>query len=182
MRKITPQTANDPSPKWPWIIFTIFIWVFGGGCPAALGQNQEGPTFTLGSGTGLATISAPDGTTIYAEIANTPDKRAQGLMFRTSMAPDHGMIFTFPELGHWTFWMKNTKMSLDIIWLGEKGHILHIESEVPICTRTDDGCPRYYSHKKSRYVLEIKAGMAKKFGLKTGAHLTLSFPNNTLPY
>ncbi len=147
-----------------------------------MGQNQEDLTYPFGGGAGLATISTPNGKTIYAEIADTPDKRAQGLMFRTSMAPDHGMIFKFPELGHWTFWMKNTKMPLDIIWIGEKGHIIHIEPEVPICTRTDDGCPRYYSHKKSRYVLEIKAGMAHKLGLKPEALLTLTFPKGTRPF
>ena len=68
----------------------------------------------------------------------------KGLMFRTNMAPDHGMLFKFfRRLGNWTFWMKNTKIPLDIIWLDETGNVVHIEPKVPICTRTDDGCPRY---------------------------------------
>ncbi len=86
----------------------------------------------------MARILMPNGSIIMAEVADTPDKRARGLMYRTSLAPEHGMLFQFPELGYWTFWMKNTKIPLDIIWLDNTGKIIHIESEVPICTRTDD--------------------------------------------
>ena len=130
---------------------------------------------------GFARISTPKGNTILAEIANTVDKRALGLMFRSSLAPNHGMLFQFPELGYWTFWMKNTKIPLDILWLDKTGRIIHIESKVPICTRTDDGCPRYYSHRKSQQVLEIGAGMAKKLELMPGDQLTITLPQNHLP-
>ncbi len=147
----------------------------------AFGAGPE-PSRGIISGGGLATITTPQGATIYAEIADTPDKRAEGLMFRTSLAPDHGMIFKFPELGYWTFWMKNTKIPLDIIWMEKTGRIIYIQPAVPICTRQDDGCPRYHSHKKSRYVLEINAGMAKKLQLTPGTLLTLSFPKNSLPF
>ena len=138
----------------------------------------------LGSlqGNGLASISTPKGSIIFAEIADTPDKRAKGLMHRSSIAPDQGMLFQFPELGSWTFWMKNTKIPLDILWLDKTGTIIHIESEVPICTRTDDNCPRYHSHKQSWQVLELKAGMAKKLELTPGSQLTISVPQNHLPY
>ena len=55
------------------------------------------------TGKGLATISTPKGTVIFAEVADTPAKRAKGLMFRTNLAPDHGMLFKFPELGKLDF-------------------------------------------------------------------------------
>ena len=128
------------------------------------------------TGKGLATISTPKGTVIFAEVADTPAKRAQGLMFRTNLAPDHGMLFKFPELGNWTFWMKNTKIPLDIIWLDEAGNVVHIEPKVPICTRTDDGCPRYHSRKKSMYVLELKAEMAAQFQIRPGTLLSVTLP------
>ncbi len=130
----------------------------------------------------LANISTPKGSIIFAEIADTPDKRAKGLMYRPSMEREHGMLFQFPELGYWTFWMKNTQIPLDILWLDKTGIIIHIESQVPICTRTDDHCPRYYSTQKSWQVLELNAGMAEELGLFPGSQLKISVPLNHIPY
>ncbi|MDT3777600.1 DUF192 domain-containing protein [Nitrospira sp. MA-1] len=129
---------------------------------------------------GLAHIATPNGEIIFAEVADTLDKRAQGLMYRTAMDENHGMLFIFPELGYWTFWMKNTKIPLDILWLDQKGTIIHIEANVPICTRVDDHCPRHYSYKQSWQVLELNAGTAEKFQLQPGSRLTISLPSQNL--
>lgn len=126
---------------------------------------------------GLALLQTPDGSTIYAEIADTPEKRSRGLMFRTSMAPDRGMLFTFSEPDLHTFWMKNTKMALDILWLDQKGSIVHIEREVPICERTDNLCPRYRSTAPAYFVLELSGGQAEKLKLQKGNTLTIQLPN-----
>ena len=131
-----------------------------------------------GSG-GLATVSTPDGFTIYCEIADTPAKRSQGLMYRTRMAPDRGMLFTFPEFqepAYWTFWMKNTKMPLDILWLDRDGTIVHLERYVPICTRTDNLCPRYRPKTAAVRVLELRAGQAATLKLAPGTRLTIEMP------
>lgn len=125
---------------------------------------------------GLATVQTPDGFTIFAEIANTPDQRSTGLMYRTRIAPDRGMIFTFPEPGSWTFWMKNTKMALDILWIDEKGKIVHIQHAAPICERNDNLCPRYRTNIPAILVLELGAGQAKKLNLKQGKKLEISWP------
>jgi uncharacterized membrane protein (UPF0127 family) len=134
------------------------------------------------SGNGLGTIVTPNGATLFIEIADSPDKRTQGLMFRHSMAPDRGMLFQFPEAGDHAFWMKNTLISLDMFWLDEAGIILHLESDVPICTRKDDGCPRYQSPHKSLHILELNAGMAKKLDLAVGSQLTIDLPPMSFPY
>lgn len=135
-------------------------------------------SFSLNSLSGpIPTITTPEGFSIYLEIAETVDKRSKGLMFRKSLEANHGMLFIFPEMGYWTFWMKNTLISLDILWMDESGKILHVESRVPICTKADDSCPRYYSTQESRYVLEIQAGMANELGLKPGKQLKLSLPS-----
>lgn len=129
---------------------------------------------------GLATVSTPDGVTIYCEMADTPAKRSKGLMFRTRMAPDRGMLFTFPEFqepGYWTFWMKNTKMPLDILWLDRAGTIVHLERYVPICTRTDNLCPRYRPKSPAIQVLELGAGQAAALKLTVGTTLTIELPN-----
>ncbi len=121
----------------------------------------------------LTKITTPTGKSLSVEIAETVDKRSQGLMFRKSLEADRGMLFIFPEMGNWTFWMKNTLIPLDILWMDESGEILHIESHVPICTKKDDSCPRYHSNRESMFVLEIPSGRAKELGLTPGTRLSL---------
>lgn len=133
-------------------------------------------------GKGLGTILTPKETIIFAEIVDSPDKRSKGLMFRQSMAPDRGMLFLFPETGHFSFWMKNTLIPLDILWLDESGTILHLEPNVPICTRKDDQCPKYQSPHKSSQVLELNAGTAEKLGLSVGSQLKVDLPPMSFPY
>ena len=125
---------------------------------------------------GLATIQTPDGFTIFAELAITPDQRTKGLMYRTRLAPDRGMLFTFAEPGYWTFWMKNTKMALDILWLDEKGTIVHIQHAAPICTRQDNLCPRYRSITPAVSVLELGPGRAETLNLTKGKTLKIELP------
>lgn len=129
----------------------------------------------------LATIIAPNGKKILVEIADTPAKRSQGLMFRTTMPADHGMLFVFDKLDRWIFWMKNTRMPLDLIWLGPTHKVVHLEPSVPICTRTDEGCPRYRSLKEAQYVLELGAGRAKEFKITPNSQLTITFPEDSQP-
>lgn len=132
--------------------------------------------FSIPQTSGLATVTTPDGVTIYSEIADTPGKRTIGLMYRTHMAPDHGMLFLFPESKRWTFWMKNTKMALDILWLDEEAKIVHVEARVPICQRTDNLCPRYRPKTPAVQVLELRAGQADKLKLTPGVTLTITMP------
>jgi uncharacterized membrane protein (UPF0127 family) len=122
----------------------------------------------------LLPIRTPSGTTIQAELADTPQKRAMGLMYRDSLPDNHGMLFIFGEAQPWTFWMKNTRMPLDIIWLSEQKTIVHIEANAPICTRTDNGCPQYQSNEPAMYVLELAGGRAQALKLKKG--MKLQFP------
>ncbi len=93
------------------------------------------------------------------------------------MAPDQGMLFTFPEPGYWTFWMKNTKMPLDILWLDRNGNVVHVEPYVPICERTDNLCPRYRPKTAAIQVLELRAGQAATLKLTPGTQLTVEMPN-----
>ena len=127
---------------------------------------------------GLATVTTPDGFTIYSEIADTPGKRTIGLMYRTHMAPDHGMLFLFTDSKRWTFWMKNTKMALDILWLDKESKIVHVETHVPICQRTDNLCPRYRPKTPAVQVLELRAGQAAKLKLTPGVKLTIEMPTS----
>jgi hypothetical protein len=128
------------------------------------------------AGEGLIAIQLPGGEIIQAEIADTMKKRAEGLMYREHLAKDHGMLFTFDQAQPWTFWMKNTKIPLDIIWMNEKKQIIHIARNVPICTRTDDGCPQYQPNDPAMYVLELGGGEAERLKLEKGSKLQFRLP------
>jgi len=125
---------------------------------------------------GLIQVQIPGGTIIEAEIADTPKKRAEGLMYREHLAQNRGMLFTFGQAQLWTFWMKNTKIPLDIIWMNEKKQIIHIARSVPICTRTDDGCPQYQPNDPALYVLELGSGEADRLKLEKGSKLKFRTP------
>ena len=126
---------------------------------------------------GLIQISTPNGAVIQAEIADTREKRAKGLMYRESLPKDRGMLFTFAEPQLWTFWMKNTRIPLDIIWMDGKKRIVHIERNVPTCSRTDDGCPQYQPNDNAMYVLELAAGVADALKLQRGSVLRFQVPS-----
>jgi uncharacterized membrane protein (UPF0127 family) len=125
---------------------------------------------------GLIPIQLPGGAIIHAEIANTMKKRAEGLMYREQLAKDRGMLFTFDQAQPWTFWMKNTKIPLDIIWMNEKKQIIHIARNVPTCSRTDDGCPQYQPNDPAMYVLELGGGEAERLKLEKGSKLLFKLP------
>jgi uncharacterized membrane protein (UPF0127 family) len=124
----------------------------------------------------LIFVKTPKGTVIQAELADTALKRAQGLMFREHIADDRGMLFIFGDAQPWTFWMKNTKIPLDIIWMDAKKTIIHIERNAPICTRQDDGCPQYHSDDGALYVLELGGGRAEALQLQRGMRLSFKQP------
>lgn len=124
----------------------------------------------------LISVKTPSGTVIQAEIADTPQKRATGLMYRDHLKKDHGMMFFFDQAQEWTFWMKNTLIALDLIWMDEKKRVIHIERNVPICTRTDDSCPQYRPNDGALYVLEIAAGTVDGLKIEKGTKLQFANP------
>jgi uncharacterized protein len=130
------------------------------------------PSPGVTSDSSLIAIRTPAGSTIQAELADTPFKRATGLMYRDHLKRDHGMLFVFGQPHAWSFWMKNTKISLDLIWLDEKKRVVHIERNVPICTKTDDSCPQYRPNSEDAvFVLEITGGTVDGYKIQKGSTL-----------
>ena len=107
-----------------------------------------------------------DGTVVHAEVADTERTRARGLMFRASLAPDRGMLFVFDRPGPYAFWMKNTLIPLDMLWLDDEGRIVSLAGAVPPCR--SDPCPTYPTQADARYVLEVPAGFASRHKLEIG--------------
>jgi uncharacterized membrane protein (UPF0127 family) len=116
----------------------------------------------------------PNGGAVTAELAVTEAQRARGLMNRTSVLPDQGMLFVFEQDGVHSFWMKNTLVALDILWLDRDHRIIHIERQVPPCP--GDPCPSYGLGRPARYVLELKGGQAAAFGLNLQDRLDFQLP------
>ena len=106
------------------------------------------------------------------EIAKSPKQRAKGLMFRKNLGSYKGMLFIFPEEKEYAFWMKNTLIALDIIWINKDKKVVHIERNVQPCRK--EKCQIIKPSKKAIYVLEVNAGATDKIGLKVGDELTIS--------
>lgn len=116
----------------------------------------------------------PDGSRspqIDAEVVRTPSSRSMGLMYRRELAPEAGMFFIFPESAKRSFWMKNTYVELDIIYLDDEYRVVSIsERAVPLSTS-----PRP-SEGPARYVLEVNGGKANEWGITTGSRATFDAP------
>jgi uncharacterized membrane protein (UPF0127 family) len=105
------------------------------------------------------------------ELAETSEKQALGLMFRDQMPADHGMLFLFPGEVMRSFWMKNTRIPLDIFYFDEDLKLVSVSENTRPC-RTQR-CPAYPSTGPAKYVLELNAGKAAELGVKTGDILEL---------
>ncbi len=97
------------------------------------------------------------------EVADTAEKRRWGLMYRSELGADEGMLFVFPDDKAHSFWMKNTPLSLDMIFMDRRRRVVGIiHDTVPFSTRSVGvGLP-------SRYVLEVRAGLARRKGIVEG--------------
>lgn len=104
------------------------------------------------------------------ELADDNAERARGLMFRDSMPLERGMLFIHDTEEPQAYWMKNTRIPLDILYFDNARRLVSQQRDVPACTLGDQ-CPPYPSHVPARYVLELNAGQAEAMGLEDGAEL-----------
>ena len=107
-----------------------------------------------------------DGQELYSgeiEIASSEQKREQGLMYRDSLGQNQGMLFIFPQAEIQAFWMKNTRMPLDIIYIGPDQKIVSIAANAQPYDETS-----LPSEGPAQYVLEIAGGSCAELGISTG--------------
>jgi uncharacterized membrane protein (UPF0127 family) len=103
---------------------------------------------------------------IQVEVVRKEEEMRRGLQFRESLDADGGMLFIFQKSGVHAFWMKDTLIPLDMVWMDYARRIVHIEEDVPPCEK--DPCPSYTPSKEALYVLEVNAGYAARHRLKPG--------------
>ncbi len=135
------------------VSLTLGGWTCGASNPA-----QESVTITTSEGNFAFTV----------ELAQTSQERQRGLMGRTSLPSQHGMFFIFPSLSVSPFWMKNTPLSLDIIFVSSEGEIQEIAAET-----TPNSTELITPQQAYLYVLEVEAGTAEEISLQAGDTITL---------
>lgn len=173
---MTSKASNQK--KWIqgaiYLLLVGFVWTLNS---CASEESSSEPIETIIPGTtfeheGNLIFQYGDSATteIKIEIAETEGAITQGLMHRKSMAFDKGMLFIFPNSETRSFWMKNTIIPLDIIYINEAKEIVSIRDHTtPYSTTSipsDD--------KEAKYVVEVNAGFAGKFGLKEGDKMDFS--------
>lgn len=136
-----------------FILCLVWLWNCGTG-----GSNANTLTITTETETAGFTV----------ELAQTAQERQQGLMGRTSLEERHGMLFIFPALSMSSFWMKDTPLSLDIIFIGENLEIQEIFADT-----TPNSEDLITPSQPYLYVLEVAAGTAASLGIEVGNSITL---------
>ena len=136
--------------------FLLYILVFVACSACAL----DGPSVEIG------------GKRFSVELAQTREKQALGLMYRLEMPANHGMLFIFPAEQPRSFWMKNTRIPLDILYFDSQLRLVSAALDTPPCKVSR--CPSYPSIAPARYVLELNAGKASELGIKLGDRLTIT--------
>jgi uncharacterized protein len=125
----------------------------------------------------LVMIDTPHGPVRFVvEVAADEASRMRGLMFRKRLAPDAGMLFDFPDVRFRSFWMKNTVLPLDIIFLRGDGSISSVAANARPYSEKDIS-----SQEPVRAVLEINGGRAAALGIVPGAKVHADLFNNALP-
>ncbi|GAB4313069.1 MAG: hypothetical protein Kow0091_19780 [Geminocystis sp.] len=117
-------------------------------------------------------ILSIDNQQIELEVAETPEQQQLGLMFRTDLPPDRGMLFLFQPPTIVNFWMKNVFISLDMLFVRD-GVVQNIAHNVPPCTK--EPCPLYSSEVEIDQVIELAGGRAKELNIKKGDRISVEF-------
>jgi len=146
----------------------LALFVLAGLCSAsaaALGKRPPAPFADL-ERTDIRLITASGRHDFKVWIADKEESRERGLMFIKSLPPDQGMLFLFEQPRYAAFWMKNTYLSLDIVFIGRDGVVVNIASN----TRPQSLDP-IESEAPVKGVLEVLAGTAARIGLTPGAHV-----------
>jgi uncharacterized membrane protein (UPF0127 family) len=134
-------------------------------------DSETGSDPTHASGLRTVTIHASSGESVRVrvEIADDDFERARGLMYRTELAEDRGMLFIYPYEDELTFWMKNTLIPLSIAFMDSEGRIVDIQDMKPEGveqTVPDAWLPRYVSAEPAQYALEVNQGFFEERGVK----------------
>ena len=138
--------------KWPFLLVAVLIF-----CAAGCAKRTD--------------VTLPDGFTVHARVADTPQKIEKGLMFVKKLAPADGMLFFMEQDEMQSFWMKNTLIDLDIIFIAPDKTVRQVHEQVPHSYTYTPESDVAVVYGQGQYVLELPAGASAKHGIKTGSKL-----------
>lgn len=150
-----------------------------GGCIGGIGgpgvqtPQDAPPTTTDVERTVNATFVTDDeeNVTVSLEVADEPEERRSGLMYRESLANRTGMVFVYGEPREVSFWMKNTVIPLDMIFVAPDGTVLNVEHASPQPNASTSELKSYPSDGEAKYVVELPRGFANRTGVGPGTEL-----------
>ncbi|HTJ84776.1 MAG TPA: DUF192 domain-containing protein [Polyangiaceae bacterium] len=160
-----PNCPEDDWPKFDLPLGTVHFTVGAEAAASSAPASSAAPSASASAAAASASAApaASHDVEVAVEIAEKGKEREKGLMFRKSMKEDAGMLFIFEERRDLAFWMENTCIPLDMIFIDSDGTIVGIEENTPTLSRDtfDPGCP-------AQYVLEVNAGWARRHGVRAG--------------
>jgi hypothetical protein len=116
----------------------------------------------------VLTLTLEGGKKLEVELARSGNETMRGLMYRTSMPEEHGMLFRMGDRSEHSFWMRNTCIPLDMMFVEDDGLIVGIVENVPVLNEKPRGVPCL-----SSWVLEVNAGWSRRHGIKPGQRITI---------
>jgi uncharacterized membrane protein (UPF0127 family) len=160
-KKPNPPEAQKKDSKLPYVLITIAVLVAAVFLLTQSHAGKEEIAITNGAGQQIP---------VYVEIADNLQKLEDGLMFREHLPENEGMLFVFPRSGTYSFWMKNTLIALDAIYMDANGTIVDILEMEPCLS---DPCPTYVPDSEALYVLEVNKGFSERHGIREGGRIVL---------
>ncbi len=160
-----------------WLVLSMLVVVLGAGGPGAVGApTPPGPSARFDRGTLHVYVGTRRVATLSVEIARTIEARSQGLMYRTSLPEDAGMLFVFDEDARIGFWMKNTLIPLSIGFIDRTWRLLEI-LDMKVAPDPEAGPFDIYTPAQAyRYALEVNQGYFTRKGITPGARFELVPP------
>lgn len=162
---------NEKTKKTKWALRAaalLVLGVFAGVVFFAISSQKPEPQKIVKD----PTVKIND-TVIHINFAITSQEKTRGLCCRDSLAEDHGMLFVYDFPGNYGFWMKDTRIPLDMYWINSRKEIVHIEHSVQ-----PSSYPKSFgSQVISQYILETNAGFAKDHGIEIGDTARFSLPD-----
>jgi uncharacterized protein len=150
----------------PGIALLLLFLLALAGCDGGSAGGEPTGSATNAPDLRTVTIDASGGeeVEVRVEIADTDPERQRGLMGRTALPEDQGMLFVFGGEQELSFWMKNTLIPLSIAFMDSEGRIVDLQDMKPL----DDDPPHYVSAEPARYALEVNQGFFEERGVKVG--------------
>jgi uncharacterized protein len=134
---------------------------------AGCGSRQDIHDFALRD------LTLPNGKSIRVEALRTPVDMARGAMFRDSLPPDRGLLYEYAKAGTYGFWMYQTRMPLDTIWMDSNRRVVEVVENMPPCpSASAKECPHFGGSRQSQFVLQVAAGQASRNAVQVGSVLS----------